>query len=221
MKGLTEELVSDGVLKTPRLIEAFLHIDRADFVPKDEKEHAYRNTPLPIGYGQTISQPWTVAFMLELLLPMPGEKILDIGSGSGWQTALLAHIVSHDDFGNELPKEKCGHIVGIELVPELAQLGRKNIFSYNFIKKGIVEIHCLNAEGGFPQGAPYDKIIAAAAGEKVPEAWKNELKNGGVIVAPIKSKIVQLLKEGDNVFAKDEFEGFAFVPFIENDDENS
>src|SRR3989344_5326068 len=92
--ALLRELIQGKYLKTPRLINAFLAIDRKDFVPPDLSDQAYDNEPLPIGYGQTISQPLTVAFMLEELSPKPGEKILDIGAGSGWQTALLAYIVS-------------------------------------------------------------------------------------------------------------------------------
>ena len=94
MKYLIKELMAEGILKTPSIIEAFEKVDRKDFVPEELKDKAYLNTPLPIGYGQTISQPLTVAFMLELLQPQAGDKVLEIGSGSGWQTALLAHMVS-------------------------------------------------------------------------------------------------------------------------------
>ena len=85
--------IKQGVLKTPAIIEAFKKIDRADFVTPELKERAYINEPLPIGEGQTISQPYTVAFMLELLQPESGNKIFEIGFGSGWQTAILAEIV--------------------------------------------------------------------------------------------------------------------------------
>ena len=92
--ALVDELIAEGVLRTPRIIAAFRAIRRSDFAPEELKDAAETvNAPLPIGAGQTISQPWTVAFMLELLDPEPGHKILDIGAGSGWQTALLAHIV--------------------------------------------------------------------------------------------------------------------------------
>ncbi|MDP2934232.1 MAG: protein-L-isoaspartate O-methyltransferase, partial [bacterium] len=87
MEELIKQLIKDGYLKTPLIIGAFEKIKREDFVPDDLKGEADINAPLPIGYGQTISQPLTVAFMLELLQPKPDDKILDIGSGSGWQTA--------------------------------------------------------------------------------------------------------------------------------------
>ncbi|MCR4284268.1 MAG: protein-L-isoaspartate O-methyltransferase [Parcubacteria group bacterium] len=214
MNKLIEDLVSEGFLKTPRIINAFRHIDRADFVPEELKFEAYVDAPLPIGFGQTISQPLTVAFMLELLDPKPGDKILDIGSGSGWQTALLAFIVSHNDIGEELPADKKGKIISIELIPELEAMGRKNIFKYNFIKKGIVDVHCLNAAKGFPSEAPYEKIIAAASTDEIPKEWENQLKVYGSIVAPIESSLWRYKKKEDGSFEKEEFPGFAFVPFI-------
>jgi len=214
MKKLIEDLISEGFLKTPRIINAFLHIDRIDFVSEELKFEAYVNAPLPIGFGQTISQPATVAFMLELLDPSPGDKILDIGSGSGWQSALLAFIVSHDDDGEELNQNKKGKIISIELIPELESMGRRNIFKYNFIKKGIVETHCLNATNGFSPEAPYQKIIAAASINKIPEEWKRQLKTYGSIVAPVDSSLWRYTKMRDGSFKEEEFPGFTFVPFV-------
>lgn len=214
MNFLVEDLVSEGVLKSPNITQAFLHTDRADFVPSIEKAHAYINEPLHIGYGQTISQPWTVAFMLEELSPSCGEKILDVGSGSGWQTALLSYIVSHDKTGAEVNKNKCGLVIGIEIIPELVTYSIENLLKYNYIKKGITKVHCLNAESGYEKEAPYDKIIAAAAGNEIPIQWKKQLKIGGKIVAPIQSRIVTIIKKGDTEFEETAREGFAFVPFI-------
>ncbi len=217
MRKLIENLISEGVLKTPRIIDAFAHIDRADFVPEELKFEAYVNAPLPIGFGQTISQPLAVAFMLELLNPQPGEKILDIGSGSGWQTALLAYIASRDEDGKELPPSEKGKVISLELIPELEAMSRKNIFKYNFIKKGVVEVHCLNATNGFIKEAPYDRIIAAASTDEIPEEWKKQLKAGGIIVAPIGTSIWSYKKkvaQDAEQFEKIEFPGFAFVPFV-------
>ena len=103
--ALIDSLVEQGWLKTPRIIKAFRKIKRIDFLPEDMKDLAELNEALPIGYGQTISQPLVVAFMLELLEPKPGDKILDIGAGSGWTTALLAEIVSQQG-KSQIPNPK-------------------------------------------------------------------------------------------------------------------
>jgi len=203
MEELIQQLIQDGYLKTPLIIEAFRKIKREDFLPDDLKNDADINAPLPIGYGQTISQPLTVAFMLELLEPMPGEKILDIGSGSGWQTALLAYCVG----------EK-GKIFGIERIAELVEFGRKNIAKYDFIKKGIAEIILGDGTKGLEKEAPFDKIIAAASAREIPEEWKIQVKIGGRIVAPVRESIWLLIKKSESEFEETEFPGFAFVPLI-------
>ena len=148
-ENLIDSLIRDGYLKTLEIIEAFKAIDRADFVPEEYKSEAYVNAPLPLGLDQTISQPLTVAFMLELLEPKPGEKILDIGAGSGWTTALLAYIVSqHKEV--ELPKEvQLPKIIAIERILELKQMAEKNISKYNFIEKGIVKIILADGSKGY------------------------------------------------------------------------
>lgn len=214
MEKLIKELIDFGALKTPDIIAAFKAIDRADFVPAGYKAEAYENYPLPIGFGQTISQPYTVAFMLELLQPYAGEKILDIGSGSGWQTAILAHIVSRSHARGNLPVSP-GKVFAIEVIPELKELGEKNISKYDFIKSEIASFVAANAEDGLPNEAPFDKIIVAAAlSDGIPESWKNQLKICGKIVTPVRSSIVLLTKNGENGYEEQEFPGFAFVPFV-------
>ncbi len=206
MKYLIKELMEEGILKTPSIIEAFEKVDRKDFVPEELKDKAYLNTPLPIGYGQTISQPLTVAFMLELLQPERGNKILEIGSGSGWQTALLAHIVSGG--GGR------GKVIAAELIPELMAFGRKNAAKYGFIKKGIVEFHSFNAAKGMQEEAPFDRIISAASGEEIPPAWKEQLNIGGRLAAPVRGSIFLLIKKSETEFKTEEYPGFAFVPLV-------
>jgi len=215
MKQLINQLIEQGYLKTPRIIEAFKAIKRQDFVLENLKEEADINAPLPIGWGQTISQPLTVAFMLELLQPEPGDKILDIGSGSGWQTALLAYIVS---LGVKLPKgrSRSPFIFAIERIPELMEWGKKNVTKYNFVEKGIVEFIC----GDASKKATFDpirdeisngvdKIIAAASAEKIPDAWKEQLKIGGRLVTPVQSSIWLLIKKSKKEFEEKEFPGLA------------
>lgn len=203
-----------NALKTPSIIAAFRAVDRVDFVLPEYKHEAYENYPLPIGFGQTISQPYTVAFMLELLQADAGEKIMDIGSGSGWQTAMLAHIVSRSHTRANKPTPP-GKVFAIEVIPELKEFGEKNVSKYNFTKKNVISFTATNAKDGLPNEAPFDKIIAAAAlGDGIPESWKNQLKIGGRIVTPVRGSIVLLIKKSDTEFEEQEFPGFAFVPFV-------
>lgn len=176
-------------------------------MPEGKKDLAQLNQALPIGQGQTISQPLTVAFMLELLQPEKGDQILDVGSGSGWTTALLAHLVG----------EK-GKVIAIEIIPELKKFGEKNVKKYNFIEKGIVEMVCADAKKGFKKEAPWDKILASASAKELPEAWKEQLKIGGRIVTPIGSSIYLFLKKSAQKFEKQEHPGFAFVPLVDSNE---
>lgn len=203
--SLIEELISKGWLKTPRIIEAFKKIKRLDFLPDDLKDLAEINEALPIGFGQTISQPLVVAFMLELLQPKEGEKILDIGSGSGWTSTLLAEIVG-----------QTGKVIAIEIIPELMEFGQKNASKYNFVKKGRIKFLCADGSKGFIQEAPFDKILVSASVKgQLPKAWKEQLKVGGRIVTPIGSSIWLFIKKSEDEFEEFEYPGFAFVPLIE------
>lgn len=204
MEKLIQELISEGYLKTPNIIEAFRNVDRADFVPDYLKSEAYVNAPLPIGYGQTISQPLTVAFMLELLKPEKGQKIMDVGSGSGWQTALLAHIAGIS-----------GKVFGIEIIPELKEFGERNVAKYNFIKKGAVKMIFADGSKGLKSEAPFDRIIAATMADRAPEAFRKQLKIGGRLVMPIAGSVWLIIKKVDDEFEEYEYPGFAFVPLVE------
>jgi len=194
--------------ETSKIIkEAFRKIDRADFVPPELKSESYINAPLSIGEGQTISQPYTVAFMVELLQPESGDKIFEIGFGSGWQTAILAEIVGEG-----------GKIFAVERIKSLFEFGTRNISKYNFIKQGIVKTILGDATMGLKKYAPFNKIIAAASGDKVPEAWLKELKIGGCLVMPIKNSIWLYVKISEDKFSKKEFPGFSFVPLVSGKD---
>ncbi|MCX6764322.1 MAG: protein-L-isoaspartate O-methyltransferase [Candidatus Nealsonbacteria bacterium] len=217
MANLVDSLIKEGWLKTPEIIEAFRKIKRIDFLPKDLKDLAGLNQALPIGFEQTISQPLVVAFMLEKLEPKKGDKILDIGSGSGWTTALLSEIVGKE-----------GKVIAIELVPELAEFGKRNAEKYNFVKAGRASFIYADGSKGYPNitscpelAEGFDKILCSASvHKKIPSAWKDQLKIGGRIVTPIDSSIWLLIKNPPTGGAKSdkfeeiEFPGFSFVPLI-------
>jgi protein-L-isoaspartate(D-aspartate) O-methyltransferase len=204
MSRLINDLIKKGYLKSDSIIDAFSRIRRQEFIPEDLAMAADVDIPLPIGYGQTISQPLTVAFMLELLDPQPGQRILDVGSGSGWTTALLANIVG----------EK-GHVTGIERIPELCKEGKRNVNKFGFIKKGTVEIHCKDGREGFEKNSPYDRILVSAFAEEVPTCLKEQMVIGGKMVIPIYNAIQYIEKRGKDDFYREEFKGFSFVPLVE------
>ena len=209
---LIDSLIQNGWLRTSRIIDAFRKIKRVDFMftrrslseggPNLEKL-AEINEALPIGYGQTISQPLTVAFMLEQLQPEAGDNILDVGSGSGWTSALLAQIVGSN-----------GKVTSIEIIPELKEFGEKNVAKYNFIKKGIAQFICADASKGYKEEAPFNRILASAAGKEIPKAWKEQLKVKGRIVAPVRNSIWVLTKKSKEEFEQIEHPGFVFVPLV-------
>jgi len=220
MRYLIQQLIQQNILKTPLIIEAFRKIDRKDFVQPINKDEAYGNYPLPIGYGQTISQPLTVAFMLELLQPQPGDKILDVGAGSGWQTALLAYCVSQKTDEGKSRQEganNSGKVYAVERIQELCDFGKANVAKLNYIQKGIAEFMCADGSKGLSDKAPFDKIIVAAAAEKVPEELKKQLKVGGRLVVPVgkdDQAIVRIDKVGEDKFKEERYPGFVFVPLI-------
>lgn len=200
---LVRDLINRGVLKTPHIIEAFRRVDRAHFVPEEYREFAYADAALPIGFGATISQPYTVAFMLELLSPAPGNSILDIGSGSGWTTALLAHIVG-----------EVGNVYGIDVSPELVRASENRVgYHYPELAERI-SLVSMNAKNGLLQYAPYDRIIAGASLLKlIPLSWKDQLNIGGRIVASVRDSIVTEKKMSESEYETEIHPGFAFVPF--------
>ncbi|OGY98441.1 MAG: hypothetical protein A3A43_01305 [Candidatus Liptonbacteria bacterium RIFCSPLOWO2_01_FULL_56_20] len=216
---LIQELIREGTLKTPTVIEAFREINRKDFVLAEHAGEAHGNYPLPIGFGQTISQPLTVAFLLEHLAPQPGEKILEIGAGSGWLTALLSYIVAKGQLNkNEPGKKKTkfrGGVVAVERIPELCDMASRNIAKYSFIEKGVATVILGDGSKGYPSRAPFDRVIAAAtASGRVPVAWKEQLRAGGRLVAPVEHSVQVIDKISAHDYDIREYAGFSFVPLV-------
>jgi len=203
---LIDELKKLGYLTTPELIRAFLKVDRKFFVPSKESKYAYANEPLPIGHNQTISQPLVAAFMLELLQIQPADKILEIGTGSGWQTTLIATLLKKDE------NKQSPRLISIEIIEELSKTAQEKINTFE--QKELIQCEIGDGSRGDLQQAPFDKIIAWAAGKEIPIAWKEQLRIGGRIVAPIKNSIIVLDKKDKKEFETKEYFGFSFVPLV-------
>jgi len=200
MGELIKHLIEAGNLKSKEIITAFEAIDRKDFVPSEHQAEAYGDYPLPIGRGQTISQPTTVAIMLELLQPQRGEKILDVGSGSGWTTALLAQIVGKE-----------GKVFGLEKIAELAEFSKNNLKKYHLPQ---AEIFIAGKELGLPAQAPFDRILVSAAAQELPQSLVDQLKPDGAMVIPVNDSVWQVRKLPEGKLAIEKHWGFSFVPLV-------
>jgi protein-L-isoaspartate(D-aspartate) O-methyltransferase len=188
------------VLSSDSLKKAFSEVDRADFMHDDYKIEAYEDYAVPIGHGQTISQPSTVAFMLELLNAQEGESILDIGSGSGYTTALLSNIVGND-----------GNVLGLEVVPELADMGRKNMQKYDLEN---AQIELSDARWSATENQMYDRILVNATADEIPKELLAKLNIGGTLVLPVGETLVKVTKVSENEVEEEEYPGFVFVPLV-------
>jgi protein-L-isoaspartate(D-aspartate) O-methyltransferase len=200
-KQLINSLIEKGVLKSERIIKAFQDIDRIDFVIDECKDLAYFDIALPIGFKQTISQPYTVAFMLELLDVKEGQEVLDIGTGSGWTTALLSKIVGQEGF-----------VEGKEVIEDLVRVGRSNLAKYKIKNARITSAQ--KGVLGIP-GKKFDRILISASANKFSKELLKQIKTGGVIVLPIKESIVKISKKDKESITKEEYYGFSFVPLVE------
>lgn len=191
---LLESLKKKGF--SENIVSAFASVKREDFVPEHLIGYAYEDIALPVMDGSTLSQPSTVAFMLSLLDVKDGEKILEIGSGSGYALALLAEI------------DKSGKVYGVEIIKDLAVKSRKYLEG-----KSNVEVVIRDGSKGLEEFSPYDKILISASCPKMPMHLLSQLKENGVIVAAVKNSIFQIKKTDKGIIEK-EFPGFAFVPLI-------
>ena len=206
-QALVDVLVAKGTLRTPRIIQAFRETPRSSFVPPEVAEAAATvDMALAIGEGQTVSQPTTVAIMLELVAPRPGEKVLDIGTGSGWQAALLARIV-----GSE------GRVYTVERVSTLARAAQERFQAYD-----IRSITALvgDASRGLPSSAPYDVIIAAAESASIAPELIDQLAPGGRLLQPIARMGLRVVrKDPEGKTTTEDIPGFVFVPLVESGEE--
>lgn len=177
--------------------ELMREVPRERFLPGDVAAQAEVDAPLPIGHGMTNSQPRTVAAMLELLDPRAGDRVLDVGSGSGWTTALLARRVGAD-----------GSVLGVEAVPELVAMGRANLGD---VPNARIE-EALADVLGWPPGAPFDRILVSASARSLPQELVEQLApDGGVMVVPVGATMTRVRREGERTRVS-EHGAYTFVP---------
>jgi protein-L-isoaspartate(D-aspartate) O-methyltransferase len=183
-----------------RVQEAFRTVPRADFVAPEFREQADVDAPLPIGFGQTISQPTTVKLMLSWLDAMPGDDVLDVGSGSGWTTALLAHIVGPQ-----------GTVYAVERIPELVKFGRDNCR-----RLGIENAFFFQArrEYGLREHAPYARILVSASARELPVDLLEQLAIPAKLVIPVQYDVLEVTKTAEDEYRTRTHPGFAFVPLV-------
>lgn len=197
-----EQIVARGITNQ-RVIQAMINVPRHLFVPEAYERMAYEDRPLPIGEGQTISQPYIVALMTDLLDPEPNMKVLEIGTGSGYQAAVLAEIVKE--------------VYSIEIVDVLGRIAKDLL-----IDLGYKNIYTKIGDGykGWPDKSPFDAIIVTCAPTDIPEPLENQLKEGGKMIIPLGGSIVQeliLFEKKDGKLIKKSVAPVRFVPMVRQD----
>lgn len=197
---MVETQIAARGVKDERVLSAMRSVPRHLFVPAAYRDVAYSDCPLPIGRGQTISQPYIVAVMTELLAVKPEDRVLEIGAGSGYQAAILARLAKT--------------VISIERINEVAEMARENLSRF-----GIGNVKIVTGDGtiGYPEQAPYDAVLITAATPEVPPPLIDQLAEGGRLVAPVGSRdlqeLVRIIKKKDQAI-REFFGGVVFVPLL-------
>lgn len=196
---MTQGLTGLSALR-PKVLDAMASVPRHQFVPSDLRLHAYANAPLPIGNGQTISQPFIVALMTDLLCPEPDDVMLEVGAGSGYQAAVLSQLVDK--------------LYSIEIIPSLAREAAQRLQDLGYAN---VDVRQGDGYQGWPEHAPFDGIIVTAAASHVPKPLQEQLRPGGKLVIPVgypysAQELLVLEKKRDGSFISKSVLSVAFVP---------
>ncbi|HET8946882.1 MAG TPA: protein-L-isoaspartate(D-aspartate) O-methyltransferase [Candidatus Polarisedimenticolia bacterium] len=176
LRMVAEQIEARGV-RTPEVLRALREVPRHLFVPEESREAAYNDGPLPIGHGQTISQPFVVAFMSEAARVRPGDRVLEVGAGSGYQAAVLAELGAQ--------------VFTMEIVPDLLDRARRALAAAGAAR---VVLRAGDGTHGWPEEAPFDAILATAAPERIPQALLDQLRAGGRLVIPVGAGSQELVR---------------------------
>jgi len=200
--AMIERQIHSRGIRDPKILEAFRAVPREEFLGPDYRELAYGDHPLPIEAGQTISQPYIVALMIHAAEIKPGDRVLEVGAGSGYAAAVMSRIA--------------GQVVAIERQPDLVKVAEERMRRLGYDNVRIVEA---DATRGWEPEAPYDAILAAASGSHVPPPWVKQLADGGRIVMPVGDpgwvqKLVKVTKGPADQLITEDLGGVRFVPLI-------
>ncbi|MBM3288536.1 MAG: protein-L-isoaspartate(D-aspartate) O-methyltransferase [Candidatus Hydrogenedentes bacterium] len=197
---MVESQIAARHVRDERVLDALRAVPRHAFVPEPYRPHAYEDHPIDIGHGQTISQPYMVAVMTQLLALRPTDRVLEIGTGSGYQAAVLASLARH--------------VTSVERIAPLAERARATLDALEYTN---VDIYTADGTLGWTAGAPYDAIVVTAGAPAVPESLREQLADGGRLVCPAGPRelqyLVRVVREGDR-FREDEGIKCVFVPLI-------
>jgi protein-L-isoaspartate(D-aspartate) O-methyltransferase len=199
-QDMVRKQIEARAIRDPRVLAAMEKVPRHRFVPESERPFAYRDTPLPIGHGQTISQPYIVALMTERVRPAPDARVLEVGTGSGYQAAVLAELVEH--------------VYSIELEPELARTAATILAELGYEN---VTVRAGDGYLGWPEKAPFDIIILTAAPDHVPQPLLDQLKTGGRLIVPVGTQLAGqelrlLTKDAAGQVREEDIAAVRFVP---------
>lgn len=209
--NLVSRLKAEGILRSPTTIMAMSIIPREEFVLENMKDSAYIDSPLPIYDGQTISAPHMVAIMCEVLELAPGQKVLEVGAGSGYHAAVTAEIVAPSD------SHLKGHVYTVEIHKRLGEFARKNLEKTRYNDRVTV----IEGDGskGLPEEAPFERILVTATAPSIPKPLTDQLKTDGILVIPVGDlyafqELILARKRGDGVIDTKGVCGVAFVPLL-------